>query len=165
MREGTIQSAAIVPFPLIARPWVQAQGFQPRRGDRYRRLVATLDRDEIEHAIEALIGFLDCKAPNPDIEANGDELDGTGGEDDFCAHSLYAAGPGCPLADIAEDDDSDRCAAGDDMVRSGAAIRYCDKRVYSPGMGDDDDAEGDDAGFPEYALDQTTAQLNAWGRR
>lgn len=37
---------------------------------------------------------------DPDLEANGDELDGSGAEDDFGPHSAGAfPGPGCPIAD------------------------------------------------------------------
>ncbi|WP_293873185.1 hypothetical protein [Sphingomonas sp. UBA978] len=39
------------------------------------------------------------------VEANGDELDGTGGEDDFVDHSANWLGyPGCPVSDPGEDD-------------------------------------------------------------
>lgn len=49
-------------------------------------------------AIEAMILRLDEMAGDADLEANGDELDGTGGEDDFCDHG-YAYAAGCPVSD------------------------------------------------------------------
>ena len=37
---------------------------------------------------------------DPDVELNGDELDGTRGEDDFCDHNANWLGqPGCPVSD------------------------------------------------------------------
>lgn len=46
---------------------------------------------------EQLVETLDVVAGDPDLEPNGDELDGDGGEDDFMQHA--ANGPGCPIAD------------------------------------------------------------------
>ncbi len=46
---------------------------------------------------ESLVSTLDIAAGDPDLEPNGDELDGDGGEDDFMQHN--ADGPGCPIAD------------------------------------------------------------------
>ncbi len=52
---------------------------------------------------------------DPDLEPNGDELDGTSGEDDFIDHNASWQGhPGCPVSDPPEDDTEDRCMAGDD---------------------------------------------------
>jgi hypothetical protein len=43
---------------------------------------------------------MDAIAGDPDVEPNGDELDGDGGEDDFMEHPGDL--PGCPIADPAE---------------------------------------------------------------
>ena len=45
--------------------------------------------------------------PDPDLEPNGDELDGTGAEDDYqTGHEIAGPFPGCPVADpdVAIDD-------------------------------------------------------------
>lgn len=43
-----------------------------------------------------------------DVEANGDELDGSLGEDDFHAQPWTVwTGPGCPVSDPGEHDDHD----------------------------------------------------------
>jgi hypothetical protein len=47
-----------------------------------------------------MIDHLDEMDGDPDLEANGDELDGSLGEDDFCDHNADWLGhPGCPLSD------------------------------------------------------------------
>lgn len=58
--------------------------------------ITTMQR---ETAIMAgwLIAHMDRQDGNPDIEANGDERDGSLGEDDFAELTGY--GPGCPIAD------------------------------------------------------------------
>ena len=61
----------------------------------------------IADTIEGLIAFLDELGGDPDTEPNGDELDGTAGEDDFYPHSNWLAQPGCPISD------PDVCSAGD----------------------------------------------------
>lgn len=66
---------------------------------------ATIDarlgvREGLTLAITELIDLLDQIDGDPDIEANGDERDGTAAEDDFYPHSLDWFGhPGCPIAD------------------------------------------------------------------
>lgn len=57
-----------------------------------------------------------------DLELNGDEADGSLGEDDFHMHNDCMRYPGCPCSDPTEDDDSDFCLAGDDGVFAGPAI-------------------------------------------
>ncbi len=52
----------------------------------------------ISQAIDALIDRLDALGGDPDMEANGDELDGNSSEDEFMQHS-YWSGPGCPVSD------------------------------------------------------------------
>lgn len=57
-------------------------------------------RQEIADAIEIMIDMLDAMDGDSDLETNGDELDGTGGEDDFCDHSHgWLAYLGCPISD------------------------------------------------------------------
>lgn len=59
-----------------------------------------LTRHELEAVTERLIEYLDTLDPDPDVESNGDELDGTAGEDDFYPHSYrWKAEPGCPISD------------------------------------------------------------------
>lgn len=60
-----------------------------------------LTRHELESVVELLIDRLDTVDGDPDVEANGDELDGNGSEDDGCLHSLpiHLHGPGCPISD------------------------------------------------------------------
>lgn len=67
---------------------------------RVRRLLATIDRDEIGDAIEVLIARLDAFDGDTDIEPDGDELDFNGAEDDF-GDGLNSGfhEPGCPIAD------------------------------------------------------------------
>ncbi|MET3824574.1 hypothetical protein ABIC16_000267 [Sphingomonas sp. PvP055] len=53
---------------------------------------------EIGETIEGLIALMDDLGGDPDLEANGDELDGDArSEDSFECHGGY--GPGCPIAD------------------------------------------------------------------
>lgn len=56
-------------------------------------------RELIANEIERLIALLDSLDGDPDLEANGDELDGTAGEDDFYDHSNWLGEPGCPVSD------------------------------------------------------------------
>src|SRR5687767_11972852 len=48
---------------------------------------------------EFAIALQDLVQPDPDREPAGDELDGSGSEDDFMYHSLWQGGAGCPIAD------------------------------------------------------------------
>jgi hypothetical protein len=55
------------------------------------------ERQAIEATVERLIALLDVSDGDPDVELNGDELDGrTTGEDEFQHH--YVSGPGCPVS-------------------------------------------------------------------
>src|SRR5688500_17842657 len=60
-------------------------------------------RSSLTAAIAELVDLLDQLDGDPDLGPDGDELDGTGAEDDFCDHN--AGGPGCPASDPGEDDD------------------------------------------------------------
>ena len=64
------------------------------------RAAMRLPRPAIERLTEALIAGLDALDGDPDVELNGDELDGSMGEDDFHDQNANWRGePGCPVAD------------------------------------------------------------------
>lgn len=96
---------------------------------------------EIADQIEGLIAFLDDLGGDVDIEADGDELDGTGGEDDFVdfRRSGISEHPGCPIGDPGEPDDEDCCAARDDEPVSGPGLNA--QWVGPCAAGSDEDAE------------------------
>lgn len=122
---------------------------------QFVRMLDAFERDEIELAVDMLIERLDARDGDSDLEADGDELDGSAGEDEFMRHEHD--GPGCPIGD------SDRCAAGEDMVRSGGVIGYEWDRGDT-GPGDAEDAEQDEGGrLPIFGIDQSQPALNAWG--
>lgn len=66
-------------------------------------IMVTLNRSSVAAAIDALIDRLDTLDGDPDVEPNGDELDGGTGEDEFPVEGgyvAYGAGhPGCPISD------------------------------------------------------------------
>jgi hypothetical protein len=63
-------------------------------------------RDQIAAAIETMVAVLDLLDGDPDLELNGDELDGSShAEDEFWPHSSWQSHAGCPVSDPAEDDD------------------------------------------------------------
>lgn len=79
------------------------------------RLLARYSRDELASFIAVAIDLLDLAEGDNDVEANGDELDSTLAEDDFCEHRFAGRGePGCPVSDPGEDDDPD--SAADDFA-------------------------------------------------
>lgn len=65
-----------------------------------------LDRKTLETLAEVIVGLLDIAEPDPDLEPNGDELDGFAGEDEPLFNNEHPAahhlGPGCPIADPGE---------------------------------------------------------------
>jgi hypothetical protein len=63
------------------------------------RILAQHSREELEGFIAVAIDLLDLADGDPDVEANGDEEDGTGAEDEEGGHSVYGAGPGCEIGD------------------------------------------------------------------
>ena len=97
------------------------------------RVLLRYERAQVEGFIEIAIALLDFADDDPDVELNGDELDGTGSEDDFCGHS--PSGPGCPVADPD--------AAADDVP--------CDEPHQ--------DLEEEAHEHPDYAFDQTDGPL------
>lgn len=65
------------------------------------RILSRFDRPELEGFIAVAIGLLDVLDGDPDVELNGDELDGSSLEEDIPSDCGFGAGlgPGCPLAD------------------------------------------------------------------
>jgi phage terminase Nu1 subunit (DNA packaging protein) len=62
--------------------------------------IPSLPRRALDRLAQRAIDRLDELDGDPDVEANGDELDGSLGEDDFHSHNVTPwAGPGCPIAD------------------------------------------------------------------
>lgn len=86
-------------------------------------------RAAIDAMLDQAIAELDAIDGDPDIEPTGDELDGTGGEDDFCCHSYD--GPGCPIADPDCGAD-DNCCDDDEMDLDEG---YFDHPGFIPGGG------------------------------
>lgn len=86
MATAILHPAAMPPMPAVAR------------------ILARYDRPSLEGFISVAIGLLDVLDGDPDVEANGDELDGANAaEDEFQSHSDH--GPGCPISDQPEEDD------------------------------------------------------------
>lgn len=100
------------------------------------RILSQYDRTKVESFIEVAIGFLDVMDGDPDNETNGDEADGSNGEDEsgYC-HAGRGLGPGCPY--------SDPDSAVDDFG--------CDDI--------NDDRERDDHFTPRYGLDQSRGPI------
>jgi hypothetical protein len=60
-------------------------------------IIPSLPRAHLERLAQQIIDHLDDEDGEPDLEADGDEEDGTRAEDDFSDH--WGEGPGCPIAD------------------------------------------------------------------
>jgi len=108
---------AILPFPVsaLARArreltYVRNNSMLQKWRDRVARdrglspddhvdLACRAARMHLERLIAVAIDLLDTNDGDSDLEANGDELDGTAGEDDFCEHAAWFGEPGCPLSD------------------------------------------------------------------
>ena len=62
-----------------------------------------LSRPELERLAERVIDMLDSLDADQDLEPCGDEIDGTGAEDDFAclANGRMFWGPGCEISDAA----------------------------------------------------------------
>lgn len=71
------------------------------------RILGRYDRAALVSFISVAIDLLDVVDGDPDVEANGDELDGNRAEDEFVRHA--GNGPGCPLSDPDMAVDDDRC--------------------------------------------------------
>lgn len=103
------------------------------------RTLSLYDRETLGSVISLGIEILDQRDGDPDVEANGDELDGSLTEDDFCSHNLplHLQGPGCPFTDPGEDEERD-----DPFCDPVAYRRHRDRirgtrcrLVYSPARG------------------------------
>ena len=130
------------------------------------RILSRFDRDQLAGFIAIAIDLLDVAEGDADVEANGDELDGTAGEDDFFPHSQWKGEPGCPIAD------PDCCAVRDDIGTDHIASRKLGFDP-APALADEDNEEGQDAEavnedgsdavldtLPRYALDQRPGPIN-----
>lgn len=81
-------------------PVITPNRFPPAAAARVAgRMLDRFNRDELGNAIEVLVELLDIWDGDPDVEANGDELDGSGGEDDFVDHGRWQGAAGCPISD------------------------------------------------------------------
>jgi hypothetical protein len=79
---------ALIPIPGAATP--------------VERILSRFDRAQLEGFIAVAIDLLDIADGDTDVELNGDEADGTGGEDDFIDHHTLVGdwgNAGCPVSD------------------------------------------------------------------
>lgn len=76
--------------------------------------IPRLSRDALEGLVEDLIDRLDRADGDPDIEPNGDELDGSGTAEDDYQPGYDNVRPGCPISDPPEEDDQDYCLSSED---------------------------------------------------
>lgn len=90
--------------------------------------IPKLTRHDLEALAERLIDHLDEQEPDPDIELNGDELDGSLAEDDFSPQNAGGLpGPGCPLSDPDMAVDDQGCDdINDDREEEHAAGEFSD---------------------------------------
>ncbi len=118
----------------------------------------SMERTDLELMLESLVSLqrvsaemsallterLDLVDGDLDLSPDGDELDGTGAEDDFVDHSYsWRAEPGCPISD------PDACSAADDNVcgaDDGAPGDAEDEEDDDPAEKDDHSEEDDPAG-------------------
>ncbi|MEJ7926371.1 hypothetical protein WG908_06310 [Sphingobium sp. AN641] len=78
-------------------------------------VIPSLPRPALARLVQHAIDRIDNIDGDPDVEPDGEELDGLLGEDDFHPqNALWLGYAGCPIADPDEDDSEDRCMAGDD---------------------------------------------------
>ena len=85
------------------------EGHLPAPDPRVAMMLQRIPRPAIEHAVSVLIDHLDECDGDPDLESDGDELDGTCAEDEAGAE-LYArpwSGPGCEISDPDKGDEED----------------------------------------------------------
>lgn len=81
--------------------------------------IPPMPRPALARLVQQAIDRMDDLDGDPDLGPNGDELDGSMGEDDFHPQNANWLGyAGCPIADPEEDDSVDRCMAGDDGCAS-----------------------------------------------
>lgn len=88
------------------RDVMRPPAFNTTTGISAHLVLSEHERAEIEFCIESLLTILDAADGDPDLGPNGDELDGSMAEDDFCLQNADWLGhPGCPISDPDEDDD------------------------------------------------------------
>jgi len=161
------------------------------------RILGQFDREKLESTIEVMIALLDvADQPNdpdtPDFHSRSDGLPGDpadheqGGDEERGAW-LEPPEDGSQLLigtrqtayfqddedaeddDPAEDDSEDRCAAGDDMVRSGSVVSPAHSRpYYGPGDCEDDELESIEQDVPTLPavsldIDPTTGKRTYLG--
>ncbi|WP_380789365.1 hypothetical protein [Sphingobium xenophagum] len=91
-------------------------------------VIPSMPRPALARLVQQAIDRMDDLDGDPDLGPDGDELDGSMGEDDFHPQNANWLGyAGCPVADPEEDDTVDRCLAGDDGC---APIRISDVRYW-----------------------------------
>ncbi len=61
--------------------------------------IPSLPRAMLSRLVDQMIDRMDQIDGDTDVELNGDEADGSRGEDDFCDHSDVLRYPGCPISD------------------------------------------------------------------
>lgn len=105
------------------------------------RILSRFERQQLQGFIEVAIELLDVIDGDEDVEMNGDELDGTGAEDDFMDHEPN--GPGCPVADRAEYSYPEWHSRGRRKEPLGPRLSHEDEE-------DDDQDCGQDEGEPDY---------------
>jgi hypothetical protein len=111
MLEGQTFTTA-VPRPPIALLRALPAGPLARKYQRLKELAdlfAAFDRDDMEAAVDLLLAQMDADDGDPDVEPNGDELDGGNAEDEEGTGSNGSnfALAGCPISDPPEEDDAD----------------------------------------------------------
>jgi hypothetical protein len=86
------------------RPNRSPAQFRPHGAETLFAIIPSLPRAELARLTEQMIDRLDQLDGDADFEFNGDELDGSLGEDDFHHQSANWIGyPGCPISDPPED--------------------------------------------------------------
>lgn len=117
---------------MASRP-THTDGYKPRHYRGWRRhrdrrrwtaggslegmlaVIPSLPRPALARLVQRAVDRMDDLDGDPDLGPDGDELDGSMGEDDFYDQSADWMGhAGCPVSDPGEDDSEDRCIAGDD---------------------------------------------------
>lgn len=81
---------------MSARMWFGQSKKMP--ADIALALIPSLSRPRLERLVHTLIERMDEADGDPDIEANGDELDGINSEDDFWLFGSDGT-PGCIISD------------------------------------------------------------------
>ncbi|MDT7536157.1 hypothetical protein OVY48_22435 [Sphingobium sp. SA2] len=77
-------------------------------------VIPSLPRQSLARLVQQAIDRMDDLDGDPDLGPDGDELEGSRGEDDFHRQNADWQGyAGCPVADLEKDNTIDRCLAGD----------------------------------------------------